>query len=81
MQDEMPWRPQTSDLEPEKFKMPSKLNEFLTCLLAVNRENELSHRSARLRHSLAQDIVYIVTSESENSKKFITSKCHQNTYE
>ena len=54
--------PQPSDLESEKFKISSKANEFLTCLLKVNRKNGTSSRSARLQHSLAQDIVYIVTS-------------------
>ena len=56
------WPPQPSDLESEKFKISSKANEFLTCLLIVKGENQTSSRSARLRHSLAQDIVYIVTS-------------------
>ena len=56
------WPPQPSGLESEKFKIPSKANKFLTCLLIVKGENETSSRSARLRHSLAQDIVYIVTS-------------------
>ena len=56
------WPPQPSGLESKKFKIPSKANKFLTCLLIVKGENETSSRSARLRHSLAQDIVYIVTS-------------------
>ena len=56
------WPPQPSGLESEKFKIPSKADKFLTCLLIVKGENETSSRSARLRHSLAQDIVYIVTS-------------------
>ena len=56
------WPPQPTGLESEKFKIPSKANKFLTCLLIVKGENETSSRSARLRHSLAQDIVYIVTS-------------------
>ena len=30
LKDEMPWPPQQSDLESEKFKIPSKVNEFLT---------------------------------------------------
>ena len=36
--DEMPWLPQPSDFDPEIFKMPSKLNEFLTCLLTIKEE-------------------------------------------
>ena len=54
--------PQPSDPEPEKFKFLSNLNGFLTRLLAVKGENEISSRSTGLQHSLAQDIVYIVTS-------------------
>ena len=30
LKDEMPWPPQQSDLESENFKIPSKVNEFLT---------------------------------------------------
>ena len=30
LKDEMPWPPQQSDLESEKFKIPSTVNEFLT---------------------------------------------------
>ena len=62
LKDKMPWSPQPSDLEPEKCKTPYKLNEFLTCLVTVQKENEIRSRSATLRYSLAQDIVYIVTS-------------------
>ena len=43
LKDEMAWRPQPSDLEAEKFKIQSKLNEFLIYLLT---ENEISSRGA-----------------------------------
>ena len=33
MKDQMTWPPQSSDLEPEKFEMPPKLGQFLTCLM------------------------------------------------
>ena len=33
LKDKMPWPTQPRDLEPEQFKILSKLNEFLTCLL------------------------------------------------
>ena len=65
------WPPQPSDLQSEKFKISSKVNEFLTCLLIVKGENETSSRSARLRHSLAQDIVYIVTSGRVKTPKLL----------
>ena len=54
---EMTWPPQPSDYEQEKFKIPSKLNKLSTRLLTIKEENEISSRSARLRHSLSQDIV------------------------
>ena len=69
LKDEMSWPPQPSDLEPEKFKIPSKLNEFLTNLFTVKGENEISSRSAKIWHSLAQDIVYIVTSRRVKTPK------------
>ena len=46
LKDGMPRPHQPSDLEPEKFKTPCKLNEFLTYLLTVKGENEISSRSA-----------------------------------
>ena len=62
MKDEMPWPPQPSDLEPEKFQMPKILGQFLTSLITGQENGEhMSSRSARLRLSLAQDIVYIIT--------------------
>ena len=59
LKDELPWPPKPADLEPDKFKIPPNLNEFLTHLLGV-KDEILSSTKARLRHSLAQDIVYIV---------------------
>ena len=42
--------------------MPKKLGQFLTTLITGQEDEEqLNSRSARLRLSLAQDIVYIVT--------------------
>ena len=62
MKDEMPWPSQLNDLNPDNFKMPKKLGEFLTTLIASKDDKDgISSRHARLRHSLAQDIVYIVT--------------------
>ena len=62
LKDEMSWPPQPIDLESEKLKIPSKVNEFLTCLPIVKGENEIRSRSTRLQHSLPQDIVHIITS-------------------
>ena len=60
LKDEMPWPPQPSDLKPEKFKIRSKLNEFLTCLLAGKGENEISRQSARLEdeHNFFSSEIY-----------------------
>ena len=33
LKDELPWPPQPTDLEPEKFNIPRCLNEFLTSFL------------------------------------------------
>ena len=62
MKDEMPWPPQPNDLNPDNFNMPKKLGEFLTTLITGKDDDDgISSRHARLRHSLAQGIVYIVT--------------------
>ena len=62
MKDEMPWPPQPSDLNPENFNMPKKLGQFLATLITGQEDEEkMNSRSARLRLSIAQDIVYIVT--------------------
>ena len=47
----------TERLWTRKIKIPSKLNEFSTCLLTIKEENEISSRRAWFRHSLSQDIV------------------------
>ena len=61
MKDEMPRPPQPNDLNPDNFKMLKKLGEFLTTLITgKDNQDGISSRHARLRHSLAQDIVYIV---------------------
>ena len=62
MKDEMAWPPQPNDLNPDNFNMPKKLGEFLTTLITGKDDDDgISSRHARLRHSLAQGIVYIVT--------------------
>ena len=62
MKDEMPWPPQPNDLNPDNFKMTKKLGEFLiTLITGKDDEDGISSRHARSRHSLAKDIVYIVT--------------------
>ena len=64
MKDEMPWPPQPNDLNLDNYKMSKKkkLGEFLTTLITgKDNEDDISSRHARLRHSLAQDTVYIVT--------------------
>ena len=78
LKDGMPRPHQPSDLEPEKFKTPCKLNEFLTYLLTVKGENEISSQSAAT-FSRSINSLHRHQWESENSKKFITTKCHQNT--
>ena len=45
LKDEMPWPPHLSDIESEKFKFLSKVNDFLTCLLVVKGENQIRSRS------------------------------------
>ena len=71
----MLWPPQPSDPEPKKFKVLSNLNGFLTCLLAVKGKNEISSRRTRLQHSLAQDIVYIVTGRRVKFPKSLLLPC------
>ena len=62
LKDEMPWPPQPSDLNPESFNMPKTLGQFLTNLISGQEtEAQMNSRCARLRLSIAQDIVYIVT--------------------
>ena len=72
MKDQMPWPPQSSDLEPEKSEMPPKLGQFLTCLMTgQENEEQINNRSARIRLSLAQDIVYNVTERRVKTPKSV----------
>ena len=62
LKDGMPWPPQPNDLQPENFKMPKMSGEFLTTLItARDCDDQISSRQARLKHSIAQDIVCIVS--------------------
>ena len=45
LKDKMPWPLHPSNTESEKFKILSKVNEFLTCLLEVKGENQIRSRS------------------------------------
>lgn len=70
LKDEMPWPPQPNDLQPENFKTPKMLSEFLTTLITGKDGNdEMSSRQARLTHSIAQDIVYIVSNGKVKTPK------------
>ena len=72
MKDQMPWPPQWSDFEPEKFEMPPKLGQFLTCLMtSQENEEQMNNRSARKRLSLAQDIVCNATEGRVNTPKSV----------
>ena len=55
---ELPWPPQPTDLEPEKFNIPQYLNEFLTSLLGGKDDVALSSQNATIKYSMAQDIIY-----------------------
>ena len=59
--DELPWPPQPTDLEPDKFIIPSNLEAFLLYLFGGKEDDELSSRNSRYQHSLAQDLIYTVT--------------------
>ena len=72
MKDQMPWPPQSSNLEPEKFEMLPKLGQFLTCLMTgQENEEQINNRSATIRLSLAQDIVYNVTERRVKTPKSV----------
>lgn len=72
MEDTVPWPPQPKDLSPEHFTIPNKLGQFLTVLLSgQDDEGKMSSRIERLRFSLAQDIVYIVTNGRVKSPKSV----------
>ena len=45
------------------------MNEFLTYFLTIKGENEIRSQAARLRHSIAQDKVYIATSARAKTPK------------
>ena len=53
LQDNLPWPPQSHDLTPEKFQIPQSLDLLLKTVM--------SSRPARLRFSIAQDIIYTTT--------------------
>ena len=62
LKDGMPWPSQPNDLQPENFKMPKMLGEFLTTVITGKDCNDqMRSRQTRLKHSIAQDIVYIVS--------------------
>ena len=58
MKDELPWPPQPTDLEPEKFNIPRYLNEFLASLLGGEDDVVLSSRNTTIKYSMTHDIVY-----------------------
>ena len=71
----MSWPPQPSDLQAEKFIIPSRLDTFLKIVLTGSiHNNQISGRIARLKLSFAQDIVYAITRQDKNSKKHLAFK-------
>ena len=71
MKDEIPWPPQPSDLESEKFVLPRNLDMFLTNLFAGKEDQSLSSRNATIKYSIAQDIVYNLNSVRVKTPKSI----------
>ena len=70
LKDGMPWPPQPNELQPENFKMPKMLGEFLnTMITGRDCDDQMSSRQARLKHSIAQDIVYIVSNCKVKTRK------------
>ena len=70
LKDGMPWPPEPNDLQPENFKMLKMLGEFLATLITRKDCNDqMSSRQARLKHSIAQDIVYIVSNGKVKTPK------------
>ena len=68
----IPWPLQPNDLQPENFKMPKMPGEFLTTLITGKDCNDqMSSRQARLKHSVAQDIVYIVSNGKVKTPKIL----------
>ena len=53
LQDSLPWPPQSRDLTPDKFQIPQSLDVLLKTVMRS--------RPARLRFSIAQDIIYSTT--------------------
>ena len=76
MKDTLPWPPQSADLMPDKFKMPSKLEIFLNTIYSgANNIDSLSARSTRYKLSLAQDLVYTVSDGKIKTPKSILYPC------
>ena len=72
MKNEMPWPPQPSDQQPEKFIIPSRLDTFLKVVLTGSvHNNQISGRIAKLKLSFAQDIVYAVSEGKIKTPKSI----------
>ena len=66
----MLWPSKANDLQPENFKMPIILGEFLTTLITGKDCNDhMSSRQARLKHSIAQDSVYIASNGKVKTPK------------
>ena len=72
----MPWPPKPSNLEPKKFKIASKLNEFLTCLLTIKGENEIEviNILSPLRHGA----LCLILSKRHAENAFIIQKQQSN---
>ena len=70
LKDGKPWPPQLNVLQPENFKMPKMLGEFLSTLITGKDCNDqMSSRQGRVKHSITQDIVYIVSNSKVKTPK------------
>ena len=61
LEDTMPWPPEPTDLTQEQFQIPRKLDLLLDRLLQ-NKTGGFNSRNRIVKLSLAQDIVFAVTS-------------------
>ena len=70
LKDEKPWPPQLNEIQSENFKMPKMIGGFLpTLITGKDCDDQMSSRQARVKHSITQDTVYIVSNSKFNTPK------------
>jgi len=79
LKDEMPWPPQPNDLQPENFKTPKMLSEFLTTLI-TGKEKQLTNNTEiiNILHRLGHSVSYSILNEIHTENAYIIHDKQEN---